>query len=170
MSARKRGQASFTQCECGDHCFAPLTLGYVTMVSPEDSHHLESWWQAKVRDGIAYACKRLGGKGQRRNYYLHRDILNVPDELFGDHRNGDTLDNRRPNLRVASCSENNANRRMKRRALPRGVYLRQDGAYMAMIRKDGVQRHLGRFSDPDIAHAAYVKAAAELHGEFARFD
>jgi len=40
--------------------------------------------------------------------------------------------------------------------------------WIATIQKDGKQHFLGHFNTPELAHMAYCKAAAELHGEFAR--
>ena len=42
------------------------------------------------------------------------------------------------------------------------------GLYHAQIKKDGKVRGLGHYETPEEAHAAYVKAATEVHGEFAR--
>lgn len=44
---------------------------------------------------------------------IHRAILNAPDGTVVDHINHNGLDNRRKNLRIATYSQNSANRRMK---------------------------------------------------------
>ena len=38
----------------------------------------------------------------------------------------------------------------------------------ANIKLNGRQRKLGRFKTPELAHAAYCRAALELHGDFSR--
>jgi hypothetical protein len=85
-----------------------------------------------------------------------------------DHRNGDKLDNRWCNLRLASSSQNCANTR-SRGFLPKGVTLhRQTGKYQAQIKKGGKNFYLGLFESPIEANAAYAQKARELFGDFAR--
>lgn len=89
-----------------------------------------------------------------------------------DHINGDPSDNRIANLRVANRSQNVANAKFRSKNTTgfRGVCLvrrksKPDG-YQASVRKDGYAKYLGIFDTPEEAHAAYLKAARELHGEF----
>lgn len=88
-----------------------------------------------------------------------------------DHINGVRHDNRFANLRLATKSQNQSNARIrtKNKVGLKGVsYKPRIGKYHAQINKYGRVRHLGFFDDPQEAHEAYVKAAKELHGEFAR--
>jgi hypothetical protein len=88
-----------------------------------------------------------------------------------DHRDGDVANNRWNNLRRATLSQNNANRRRPRHNTSgyKGVCLcRKSGLWRACIGKGGQYIQLGRFSTPQAAHAAYVAAARKLFGEFAR--
>lgn len=89
-----------------------------------------------------------------------------------DHIDGDGLNNRIANLRLATKSQNAANARRPRtnKSGYKGVCLvtgRTD-KWRATIKAGGRQVHLGHFSDPREAHAAYCEAARKLHGEFAR--
>jgi hypothetical protein len=89
--------------------------------------------------------------------------------LVIDHRDGDPANNRWNNLRRATRSQNSANRRVYRNngwGL-KGVSLHR-GRWCAAICKKGRKHFLGCFSTPQTAHAAYVKAARRLFGEFAR--
>lgn len=98
---------------------------------------------------------------------LHHD--EVPE--FLDHINGDKDDNRIENLRPASKSENGMNRSKQRNNVSgvKGVcWDTRKGRWLATIKKEGKQVRLGHFSDPEAAHAAYAKAAQDLHGQFAR--
>lgn len=87
-----------------------------------------------------------------------------------DHRDGDRANNSIANLREATQSQNSGNMRMRpnNRCGFKGVCLDQNGRYQAQITKNGRQRGLGRFSTPEEAHAAYVAAAKQAFGEFAR--
>ena len=88
-----------------------------------------------------------------------------------DHRDGDGTNNRWNNLRRATASQNNANRRRPRHNTSgyKGVYLsRRSGQWCAQIGRNGRTIHLGTFATPQEAHAAYLKAARKLFGEFAR--
>jgi hypothetical protein len=53
----------------------------------------------------------------------------------------------------------------------KGVHFHKSARrWKAQIKKNGVVRYLGLYSTPQEAHAAYVSAAAALHGQFARAD
>ena len=92
-----------------------------------------------------------------------------------DHINGNPHDNRLANLREASHAENLRNTKLRadnssgfkgvRRMKSRG---KLRGRWIARIRKDGKETHLGCFASAAEAHTAYCIAANELFGEFAR--
>jgi len=88
-----------------------------------------------------------------------------------DHINGNGLDNRRENLRVANKMQNqyNSARQHNNRLGLKGVH-KNGRRYRAQIRADGVKHNLGYFDTAEEAHAAYCEAAKRLHGEFARFE
>ena len=89
-----------------------------------------------------------------------------------DHINGIKNDNRLANLREATASLNYANvgRRKHNTSGFKGVTRDRGNAgfWRAQISYGGRTRYLGRFSAPDEAHAAYMKKAVEVFGEFAR--
>lgn len=89
--------------------------------------------------------------------------------LVIDHRDGDSSNNRWSNLRSATLSQSNANRRLHRNNSCglKGVS-RDRGGWRATIHKDRQKHHLGVFPTPQEAHAAYAKEARKLFGEFAR--
>ena len=71
-------------------------------LDPEDEH-----WRSKVfYVGYGYLAVWLDGK----NVFLHKLVLNANSSVQVDHINGDKWDCRKSNLRLASRSENSANR------------------------------------------------------------
>jgi hypothetical protein len=85
-----------------------------------------------------------------------------------DHIHGDRADNRWRNLRECTRQQNVWNGKARSpRSGWKGAYF-QAGRYMARIKKDGKGIYLGRFDTAEEAHAAYLAAAKDLFGEFAR--
>jgi hypothetical protein len=164
----------------GDIAYIPLTRGYEAIIDAADVSLVDghNWYAhvSKRADGTiwtVYAYRNHRKDGKKTTIQLHRVILNTPDELKGDHRNGDGLDCRRVNLRLATSTENNRNARtpITNTSGAKGVYWnKRDGKWYARIRADGALRHLGLFSDIADAAAAYAQASRKLHGDFGRVE
>lgn len=139
------------------------------LVDEADRAVLELGWSIhRFGRDLFYACRRVGGRTQ----YLHRTLLGEPSGEV-DHRNGDGLDNRRDNLRLAPHRLNLANARpqLGRSSRFKGVSLyRKAGDWEAYITVAGRKRHLGRFTDETDAARAYNAAATAAWGEFARLN
>ncbi len=89
-----------------------------------------------------------------------------------DHINGNVQDNRLSNLRQATNAQNRYNTKLniRNKIGLKGVSFAKDrNKWAAHISANGRSRTLGYFATPEEAHAAYCKAAKELHGEFANF-
>lgn len=83
---------------------------------------------------------------------------------------GNGLNNKWDNLRLASRSENNVNKKLNKQNLPRGVTLcKRNGKFKAMIQFENAKKFLGRFDSILEAKAAYDAEALKLHGRF-RFE
>lgn len=82
-----------------------------------------------------------------------------------DHQNSTPLDNRWLNLREASRRDNNVNRRIAKRKLPKGVYA-HGARFVAKISHEHKPIHLGVFDTAKAAGEAFARKAAELRGEF----
>ncbi len=127
-------------------------------------------WSARRRgDGKFAAVRSLPG---RRSQYMHRFILGVEDRrLFVDHINGNPLDNRRENIRVCTCAENNRNHNGANRNSKSGhlgvLWARKHAKWQAYISLNNKHRHLGLFARIEDAIAARAKAEIEMFGHFA---
>ena len=86
-----------------------------------------------------------------------------------DHINRVASDNRIANLREATRPQNMANTpvRSHNKSGKKGV-AKHHHKWVASICKHGRKVHLGSFGSAEEAHAAYVAAARDIHGEFAR--
>ena len=112
-----------------------------------------------------------------KNYQAHRIAWYLhtgkdPHPLNIDHINCKPADNRIVNLRLATPAQNAKNMRKKNGTSSKykGVTWREGiNKWEAQIRVDGENIYLGCHTSELDAHLAYCAAAAELHGEFARF-
>lgn len=152
-------------------CTIPLTRGYVALVDAEDYArfgHLRWCAMPMQRSHGVYAHRGIWGNGHKcRTVLLHREILDASPSQIVDHINGDTLDNRRSNLRITDRYGNARNRRV-----PVGksgfTGVRQKGArWVGIIRAFGRNHYTKSFSSPILAAAARDVLARQLHGEFA---
>jgi hypothetical protein len=137
-------------------------------------------WRVDLGRAVKGARAGGAGPGGYRYVWLHRrrrlehriawalHFGEVPPSDI-DHVNCDKADNRIENLRLASITENNRNRPKlaRNRTGFKGVYAR-GSSFVARIGVDKRRIELGAFRTAEEAHAAYVAAAKELHGEFAR--
>lgn len=126
---------------------------------------------SKTTNGF-YVNGRLKGKKNAKSYLLHHILLGISGKAV-DHINGNGLDNRRKNLRVANYSQNNKNavkRKDWKHSKYKGVGRNRDGQFIARIQSNGCRILIGTFKTEIEAARAYNEAAMELHGEFARLN
>lgn len=152
-----------------------LTKGKVALVDDEDYERLSRYrWQALRHRKTWYACRTAHSEGERWTSLMHREILGITNRHEEvDHKDGNGLDNRRENLRVASLSQNrfNAGKYSTNKSGYKGVsFHTATGRWVASIRANNKQFFLGRFDDPVDAARAYDRKALELHQEFARLN
>lgn len=122
--------------------------------------HLDRKGYVRIKvDGVAYLAHRLA--------FLYM-AGQWPTEQV-DHIDGDRANNRWVNLREATNSQNQCNRPRRRtnKSGFKGVHKRRYG-YRAEIWGNGRLINLGSFASAEAAHRAYVAAAKQYHGEFAR--
>jgi hypothetical protein len=141
----------------------PLAGGKYAIVDACDVERVSNYsWSAAAHGGaVAYAG---GGRANAKLIYMHRMITDAPEGSLVDHRNRNTLDNRRANLRLATRTQNAAN--MDRGSRWKGIRKCRE-RWAAQITLKGENRYLGTFDSPEEAAKAYDTAARELFGEFA---
>lgn len=112
-----------------------------------------------------YARKTSGYNGESGKY-MHQLILYAPKGLEIDHINGDGLDNRRENLRLASHAQNIVNADFNQNMFGyRGVYKNRK-RYGAQTKVNGKKVHIGTYDTPEEAHQAYLNYMIKKWGEF----
>lgn len=86
-----------------------------------------------------------------------------------DHIDGNPLNNRPDNLRLATASTNNWNRKLNINSSTgiKGVRVHKNGNYEARIMCNKVSYYLGVFNTIEEASVAIESKREELHGEFA---
>lgn len=162
----------------GNIAYVPLTQWYEAIIDAADVPLVMGFnWCAQVAPHTVYALRNGWeslGEPKAPVIFLHRVICPAPSGMLTDHRDGDGLNNRRDNLRCATKAENGRNSRKKKNNTSgfKGVHLhKQSGRWQARISiGNPTQRSLGMFDTPEEAHEAYVKASAEMHGEFGRIN
>lgn len=150
------------QVSLGDSLFA--------LVDRADIDFLNQWdwsWGKSSNGGRIYARRgrKIGGKNHA--ILMHRFLMFAPDKFVVDHINGDTLDNRKGNLRVCTQAQNSTHRQIK---LPKSGYRgvkANNGRYSVEIIAHGTYHYGGVFDDPIIAARRYDALAVKFKGEYA---
>jgi hypothetical protein len=158
-----------------------LTKNKVAKVSDEDFGWISQhpWYALQAKGGQWYAVRDVGPRGSVVTLLMHREINKTPKGLDTDHKNGDTLDNQRYNLRDATRTQNchNSRKRTGTSSAYKGGYLhwsrgprgpRSYSCWVARIKINSGSRHLGCFETEVEAAQAYDAAAKVHFGDFAR--
>lgn len=152
-----------------------LTQGQAALVDDEDYERLNqySWHAHKNKSGAFYAIRKLKINGRWIHIKMHREIMNASKDQLVDHIYGNTLDNRRLKLRIATKSQNAANRitHIKTTSKYKGVsWHKNRKKWQAYITKDYKTCYLGLHESEEKAATIYNEKAMELFGEFARLN
>lgn len=149
-----------------------LTRGLVALIDEADLDAVSQHsWHARNCKGRLYAATSDRREGYPSTLYMHRLIL--PGANRVDHINGNSLDNRRANLRDVTHRQNIANTFARDGGTSRfkGVHwARHAKKWSAHITVNGKGRNLGYFVDETDAAKAYDAAARAGHGTTARLN
>jgi HNH endonuclease len=155
----------------------PLTRGFETTIDDSDTDLRTLNWYClpnHYREPTVFYAARAESK---KTILLHKvimsRILNRPlsQNEKVDHVDGNGLNNRRSNLRLATAVQNQRNRRKQKnnKSGYKGVSL-SGNKWAAQIKSSDGVIHLGTFLTPELAYEAYCEAARKYHGEFARLE
>ncbi len=143
----------------------PLSQDQFAIVDNKDYIWLSQWkwcaWYNKTNRSYYAVRNSKRTNGKRNLIRMHREILGLKkgNKKQGDHRNHNTLDNRRHNLRVVTNQQNKFNQKNSK-----GYYwYKRDQKYRAVITVDSEAIILGTFDKAKDARAAYVKAKKKYH-------
>lgn len=179
MAKRRVFRESVVQPQDQSYRLIPLTQCQNALVDASDYDWLMQWnWFASWSKNTKsfYAMRRIWINGRDKTIPMHRQILGLKldDPRQGDHKEpGQTLNNRRSNLRIATQSQNqqNSNKQANNKSGFKGVSLRKDtNKWTAHICVNGKDRNLGYFEDRTEAARAYDAAALRCFGEFAHLN
>lgn len=144
----------------------PLTKGMVSVVDDEDFEFLSQWKWCAIH---GKRDKWYAGRGSTNSTVLmHRVILNPGYGLEVDHIDGNSLNNRRENIRLVPHSDNCKNRRASSNNTSgfNGVYKHPYG-WVSTIGVNNQSVYLGLFKEKWLAARVFDKAALHFRGKLA---
>jgi hypothetical protein len=153
-----------------------LTKNQYALVDDEDYSYLNKFnWYAKWGDGpkTYYVVRHATINHKTLTVFMHRIIVQCPDNMVVDHINHNGLDNRKSNLRICTSSQNSSNSRIRTDGLSKykGVSLsKKNNKWQAKIGYKNTIIWLKYHDTEEEAGVAYNKKAKELFGEFAHLN
>lgn len=148
-----------------------LAPGKIVVIDKEDASIVSKYkWHC---NNSGYAVAYIKTPGGKKPILMHRILVDAPVNMEVDHISGNTLDNRKSNLRICTHFQNMLNKKNYKNSSSKfkGVgWVKKPQKWRARIRIDHKIYHLGYFDSEVEAAKAYNEAAEKLHGEFARLN
>lgn len=149
-----------------------LTRGLTAIVDADDFERLSQFRWFALSSGRPggtprfVAARTIKTDAGRKTLLMHREVLGAPPNFEVDHVNRNPLDNRKSNLRLATRSQNCANRRTENSTGYRGVSPHRR-RFKAVADHEGTTHRIGIFPTAVEAAQAYDRFARAHHGAFA---
>ena len=162
-AVRIDGQTAYVTVACKSRGFVGEAM--VDVADLERVRHCRWYakWDAKSRayyvwTGVGFTD--VDGRRKTVTAPLHRVVMKLLSPLKVDHRNHNTLDNRRANLRLVTHAENMQNRKGARKQSSSGVrgvsWYPRTGKWKVGLKVHGRQIHLGYYDSLAEAEAAAI--------------
>ena len=153
-----------------------LTQGKVAFVDDKDFEFLNQWkWHTNKIKGIWYAFRGIREPkiakyvyGKVKRIAMHRVILQAKKGQYGDHKDGNGLNNQRYNIRTCTNSQNLRNSKKQKGTTSKykGVSSYQE-KWQACIYINGKSKWLGYFKTEIEAAIIYNITARRYYKDFA---
>lgn len=130
-------------------------------------------WGVANKNGTPYIQSTINIDNKRKTIQLAREIMNASSSVLVDHIDGNTLNNKKYNLRFADKKTNAQNMKsnINTTSVHKGVsWDRFRNKWRSVIKVNGKQKMLGRFLIENDAAVAYNNAAIEFFGDYARLN
>jgi HNH endonuclease len=152
-----------------------LTQGYSTLVDDDWFDYLNQfkWCATNVHNGRPYAARSVRLNGPKKTWvWMHRLIIAAPNSAEVDHANGNSLDNRRANLRICERLENAKNVKIRKDNTSGAKGVAFDPRcpkrpWRVRIYSDRKCHSFGGFATFNEAKSTYNEEVTRLHGQFA---
>jgi HNH endonuclease len=152
----------------------PIGHGFFAFVDDEDFKWLSQWkwcWKPDKKGPGAVSRRGYLGPNQYFTIYMHRVIMNAPDGMQVDHKDGNVLNNQKSNLRICTIRQNRQNSKRSKHnssGYKGVVFHKRQKKWNSAITHNGKTIHLGCFDNKEDAARAYDEGATRYFGEFAR--
>jgi len=148
-------------------------IGKFALVDDDDYEKVN-----KYKWHVLYGYARREQRENRKRFclFMHTFVMQTPKGFIVDHINGNSLDNRKCNLRLTNRQGNARNARKRKDGLSSrfiGVYFdseRGKNPWVAKINIEGKRTYIGSFAEEKVAALARDAWAKKYYGEYAKLN